>query len=161
MAAPSLDVRVRVRVRSPVVCSAPCCGHALCLHTTYSNTKYISRHDKEKDGSSKEETARQGRGCNERASGERRVCQPAPPKCNPVDKPFMTHSYESPLESEQSPTPEVPSQSASPADEPPEPDGAEKVKEEGNAAFKAGRFNDAVEAYTRAIGVCLLTVHHH
>lgn len=59
--------------------------------------------------------------------------------------------YESPLESEQSPTPEVPSQSASPADEPPEPDGAEKVKEEGNAAFKAGRFNDAVEAYTRAI----------
>ncbi|KAF9809201.1 hypothetical protein IEO21_07501 [Rhodonia placenta] len=70
----------------------------------------------------------------------------------------MTHSYESPLESEQSPTPEVPSQPTSPANEPPEPDGAEKVKEEGNVAFKAGRFNDAVEAYTRAIGVCLLTM---
>lgn len=32
---------------------------------------------------------------------------------------------------------------------------AEKVKEEGNVAFKAQKFHDAIESYTRAIGECL------
>lgn len=35
---------------------------------------------------------------------------------------------------------------------------AEKVKEEGNAAFKAQKFQAAIESYTRAIGECLVHV---
>ena len=30
---------------------------------------------------------------------------------------------------------------------------AEKVKEQGNTAFKARRFDDAIELYTKAIGM--------
>ena len=35
-----------------------------------------------------------------------------------------------------------------------EPD-ADKIKEQGNAAFKAGRYQDAIDYYSRAIGTLL------
>lgn len=36
---------------------------------------------------------------------------------------------------------------------------AEKVKEEGNMAFKTSRFQQAIESYTRAIGAYPLFMH--
>ncbi len=66
--------------------------------------------------------------------------------------------HEKDMEVEQEPT-EVAgsSKEATPApEEPPaaeaEPD-AEKIKEQGNAAFKAGRYQDAIDHYSRAIGM--------
>ena len=48
---------------------------------------------------------------------------------------------------EKSPSPEP-----EPAEDAEEELGAEKLKELGNVAFKASRFHDAIELYTRAIG---------
>ena len=38
-------------------------------------------------------------------------------------------------------------------EQPEEAPDADKIKEQGNAAFKAGRFSDAVDLYSRAIGM--------
>ncbi len=33
-------------------------------------------------------------------------------------------------------------------------DDPDKIKEKGNAAFKGGRFQEAIDQYSRAIGAC-------
>ena len=61
------------------------------------------------------------------------------------------------MEVEQEPI-EVPSDSPSDTTPPQEPEeelDADKIKEQGNTAFKAGRFHEAIEHYSRAIGTSL------
>jgi DnaJ family protein C protein 7 len=45
-----------------------------------------------------------------------------------------------------------------PAEEPQEDDSqkAERIKEEGNVAFKSKRYGEAIDFYTKAIGMCCL-----
>ncbi|SRR6266702_1896581 len=35
---------------------------------------------------------------------------------------------------------------------------AEKLKEQGNDSFKVGRYGDAIDLYTKAIGACMILV---
>ena len=62
-----------------------------------------------------------------------------------------------PSNSNASGSPPPPSASPTPAPEPEEEGDnkqrAEKIKEQGNVSFKAGKFQDAIELYTKAIGV--------
>ena len=58
---------------------------------------------------------------------------------------------------EETPAPQVENPQDPPTPPPEEVDTAkqaETVKEEGNVAFKAKKFHDAIESYTRAIGEC-------
>lgn len=65
--------------------------------------------------------------------------------------------YESSLELDRS-TPDEPQQE--PSTEPSSEKLAEKMKEEGNTAFKAQRFSEAIELYTKAIGKPLRAPEH-
>lgn len=38
---------------------------------------------------------------------------------------------------------------------------AERLKEQGNDAFKAGRYGEAIDLYTKAIGACITQSHFH
>ncbi|KAF9264151.1 TPR-like protein [Marasmius fiardii PR-910] len=52
-----------------------------------------------------------------------------------------------------SPSPEAPAQEPTPVTEEDPIKGAEKIKEKGNVAFKASKFQEAIEHYTTAIGM--------
>lgn len=67
------------------------------------------------------------------------------------ESPVDTQDPRSPVLGDQAPPPEAETE-AEPIDNVKE---AEKVKEQGNVFFKAGKLQDAVEKYTRAIGACL------
>jgi DnaJ homolog subfamily C member 7 len=62
-----------------------------------------------------------------------------------------------------SPAPDLPKTPMTRAPPAPETDAqkatrADRVKEEGNTAFKAKRFDAAIEFYTKAIGKCATTL---
>jgi DnaJ homolog subfamily C member 7 len=48
------------------------------------------------------------------------------------------------------PSPTAPEPTPPPS--PSEPESAETIKERGNVAFRAGKFHDAIDLYTKAIG---------
>lgn len=71
--------------------------------------------------------------------------------------PFTNHrsSHEKEMEVEQDPV-EVPNETETESAEGPAPEeepDADKIKEQGNTAFKGGRFQEAIDQYSRAIGM--------
>lgn len=63
------------------------------------------------------------------------------------------------VDTEETPAPQAENLPTPPTPPPEEIDTAkqaEKVKEEGNVAFKAQKFHDAIGSYTRAIGECFV-----
>ena len=76
---------------------------------------------------------------------------------------LLSFRQEKPMDIEQDPTEmssDSPSETA-PPQEPEEELNADKIKEKGNAAFKAGRYHDAIEFYSKAIGGLIITLWGH